>query len=278
MKQPELGLKISEIRKQKGLTQEELVEKCNINVRTIQRIEAGEVMPRSYTIKTILNALEVDYDQMASMTNLESNMRNLMMLDLKNDDSVQSLIKNLNIAWIFGIVYFIFSFLEYIADYYRFFEDEYIFGSSTYTIIKIVSTALYALFIRGYIATGTIFKNHLLRTTAFMMLFAYVLSTIYDLSSLYFIQDNLEISMTMKSFCFGTIGILLGVGILKLRKQLGIIATITGVLELLTGIFSVTIILSFIGLFFLNAAQISGIVMLYMVADLIKKKKAKLEA
>lgn len=38
MKQPELGKKISELRKAKGLTQEELVEKCNLNVRTIQRI------------------------------------------------------------------------------------------------------------------------------------------------------------------------------------------------------------------------------------------------
>ena len=57
MKQPALGKRISELRKEKGLTQEELVEQCNINVRTIQRIEAGEVNPRSYTIKTILEVL-----------------------------------------------------------------------------------------------------------------------------------------------------------------------------------------------------------------------------
>jgi transcriptional regulator with XRE-family HTH domain len=42
MKQPDLGKKILELRKQKGLTQEELVELCNINVRTIQRIENNE--------------------------------------------------------------------------------------------------------------------------------------------------------------------------------------------------------------------------------------------
>ena len=62
MKQPELGQKIVALRKQKGLTQEELVEKCNINVRTIQRIEAGEVTPRSYTIKSILDALGFDLE------------------------------------------------------------------------------------------------------------------------------------------------------------------------------------------------------------------------
>ncbi|WP_340199556.1 helix-turn-helix domain-containing protein [Ascidiimonas sp. W6] len=274
MKQPELGLRISEIRKQKGFTQEELVEKCNINVRTIQRIEAGEVMPRSYTIKTILNALEVDFDQITSITHLESNLRNFMMLDLKDDASVQSLIRNLNIAWIFGVIYFIFSFIEYIADYFRFFENEFIFSTTTYTIVKLASTVFYIIFFRGYIATGAIFKNHLLRTTAFMMLFAYVLSTIYDISSIYFIQDNVELSMAMKSFCFGTIGILLGIAILKLRRQLGIIAPITGALEIITGIFSVTVVLAFIGLFFLNMAQISGIIMLYMVVEFIKKKRA----
>ncbi|HTO36647.1 MAG TPA: helix-turn-helix transcriptional regulator, partial [Flavobacterium sp.] len=62
MKQPELGKKISDLRKAKGLTQEELVEKCNINVRTIQRIEAGEVTPRSYTVKSILSALGYDWE------------------------------------------------------------------------------------------------------------------------------------------------------------------------------------------------------------------------
>ena len=62
MKQPDLGKKILELRKLKGLTQEELVEQCNINVRTIQRIEAGDVSPRSYTIKAILDVLGVDFE------------------------------------------------------------------------------------------------------------------------------------------------------------------------------------------------------------------------
>ena len=61
MKQPELGKKISELRKAKGLTQEELVGKCNLSVRTLIRIEAGEVMPRSYTIRTIFGALDYNY-------------------------------------------------------------------------------------------------------------------------------------------------------------------------------------------------------------------------
>ena len=56
----ELGQKIAEIRKQKGITQEQLAERASINVRTIQRIEKGDVDPRSYTINEIAKALEID--------------------------------------------------------------------------------------------------------------------------------------------------------------------------------------------------------------------------
>lgn len=69
MNQPDLGKKIAELRKAKGLTQEELVETCNLNVRTLQRIESGEVTPRSYTVKIIFNALEYTPDNSLEITN-----------------------------------------------------------------------------------------------------------------------------------------------------------------------------------------------------------------
>lgn len=61
IQQPELGKKIAESRKEQGLTQEELVERCNISVRTLQRIECGEAKPRIYTLKEIFNALGLDF-------------------------------------------------------------------------------------------------------------------------------------------------------------------------------------------------------------------------
>ena len=66
MNQPELGKKIAELRKAKGFTQEELVEKCNLSVRTLQRIESGEVAPRSYTLKLIFTALEYNIHEDAT--------------------------------------------------------------------------------------------------------------------------------------------------------------------------------------------------------------------
>ena len=61
MNQPRLGLKVSELRQQKGLTQEQLAERCEVSTRTIQRIESGEVDPRAYTLHCLGEALEFDF-------------------------------------------------------------------------------------------------------------------------------------------------------------------------------------------------------------------------
>jgi len=61
MNQPDLGLKVTELRLQKNLTQEQLAEKCEVSTRTIQRIEAGEVDPRSYTLHCLSETLGFDF-------------------------------------------------------------------------------------------------------------------------------------------------------------------------------------------------------------------------
>ena len=57
----ETGKLIKELRIKKGMTQEELAEKTELSTRTIQRIENGQVDPRSYTLQMIAKALEVDF-------------------------------------------------------------------------------------------------------------------------------------------------------------------------------------------------------------------------
>ncbi|MET3877631.1 helix-turn-helix transcriptional regulator [Chitinophaga sp. OAE865] len=57
-----LNERISKTRKEKGLTQAELADLANITTRTIQRIESGESIPRSFTIKAIAKALELPYE------------------------------------------------------------------------------------------------------------------------------------------------------------------------------------------------------------------------
>jgi uncharacterized Tic20 family protein len=63
MNQPQLGLKVSDLRQQKGLTQERLAELCEVSPRTIQRIESCEVDPRAYTLHCLGEALEFDFGE-----------------------------------------------------------------------------------------------------------------------------------------------------------------------------------------------------------------------
>ena len=61
MEKLEFGRRLIEVRKAKGLTQEEVAEKCKNTTRTIQRIESGIVIPRASTIKLISESLGFDF-------------------------------------------------------------------------------------------------------------------------------------------------------------------------------------------------------------------------
>src|SRR5512141_1828145 len=63
MNQPDLGLKVLELRQLKNLTQEQLAEKCEVSTRTIQRIESGEVDPRTYTLQRLSETLGYDFEE-----------------------------------------------------------------------------------------------------------------------------------------------------------------------------------------------------------------------
>lgn len=58
-----IAKKISEARKLMGLTQEEVAELAQVNLRTVQRIENGENFPRHKTLHLICNALQIEVDE-----------------------------------------------------------------------------------------------------------------------------------------------------------------------------------------------------------------------
>ena len=70
MKNP-IGERIAEIRKNKGITQEELAEQANINLRTVQRIETGETQPRGYTLSAICRVLDVNIENLQKYGKVE---------------------------------------------------------------------------------------------------------------------------------------------------------------------------------------------------------------
>jgi len=59
-----IGNTISKTRKLKGLTQEGLAEKSKMNLRTIQRIENNESIPRRMTLKLICEVLEINMEDL----------------------------------------------------------------------------------------------------------------------------------------------------------------------------------------------------------------------
>ena len=62
----ELGLKISQIRKRKGISQESLSEDAKINLRTLQRIEKGDTNPHGDTMIRLSEALEIPLEDLVS--------------------------------------------------------------------------------------------------------------------------------------------------------------------------------------------------------------------
>ncbi|WP_421938322.1 DUF4870 domain-containing protein [Pedobacter sp.] len=57
-----LGDKIKQLRSQKGFSQDDLAQQSGISLRTIQRIEQDETIPRGHTLKQLAEALAVELD------------------------------------------------------------------------------------------------------------------------------------------------------------------------------------------------------------------------
>ncbi len=278
MKQPELGLKISELRKLKGLTQEELVEQCNISVRTIQRIEAGEVTPRSYTIKTILSALDYDLSQIQTTdSRVTKEFKKLFLLEVDDSKEAGFLNRQLTISWISGILYFILGFGEFTLDYYRYFQDEILGGKLVYCLTKLITLLSLILFFRGFVLSGKILKNYLLRIVAFILIFVGVVFYTYDILSLYVGEINYQVVIGAYSVTFGILGILLGVSVIRLQNALGTLAKVTGIFEIVAYGCMATVILGILGYIILTPTIILEIIVLYKISEMLKAKQKEID-
>jgi len=264
MQQPELGRKILELRKQKGLTQEELVDQCNINVRTIQRIEAGEVTPRSFTLKTILNALGEDLENLKETVSSDSDTFNLSEIGFS--------LFHIKLAWICGIIYFLSGFVEFAVDYARFYEDELIFSNAAYISMKFIVMLSYIYFLWGFVLSGKIFNNYLLKIGAFFLIGTTILFYGYDMVSLYFEPFYIEYVISVQSIFFGIGSIIFGLALMRLKDPLGKIPEIAGGFKVVSGILFTLVFMGWLGLVFLIPTVILQIILLYKIGDFIKSK------
>lgn len=253
MKQPLLGQKILEWRKAKGLTQEELVERCNINVRTIQRIEAGEVTPRSYTVKAILEVLEVKVDEIEKIQ-LEKEV-------IHTTDSFNSWMK---FSFIAGIVYLMTAIVEVIFDSYLITEKPSFsigFGY-IYSFLKISVFILFIMFTSGFFKLGDFFSNLLMKVVSVFLILITGAIIIEDVIT-YWLEIEIVSGLVMRSMVAGVLYIFFAISFLYLSKENGSIYVISGVFGLLTGISFLTVVLAIPGLFLLTIFEILLIILLH---------------
>lgn len=280
MKQPELGRKISELRKAKGLTQEELVEKCNIGVRTIQRIEAGEVTPRSYTIKTILAALESDIKLVSENANKSNALtkwfKRFFLIDIDLNKPSDYFVKQLNIAWLTGLIYFILGVFEGFTDYFMYTKDSLVYNEILFVVLKVVVLISFVYFQRGFILIGGLLKNYLLKITSYLLIVCIILIIGYEIGSVFYNSIEKEFVMGGAAITFGSVCIVHGFALTRLKKIVGSVANYAGVFEIISGAFLMTVILSFVGFFLLLPVELFQIFTLYKVLELFKTKQKKL--
>lgn len=266
MKQPDLGRKLSSLRQEKNMTQEELVEACNVSVRTIQRIESGEVTPRVSTIKIIIAALGEDLDFLFQVPNQN-----------KTSNNLQSTETWLQMAWIGGIVAFILGFIDTGIEIMRSEEGTLDMPLPMYISIKAGSLASYLVFYMGIIKLGDFFENRLLSIATYLLIALSVFMTGTDIFSVFY-DGSPTIWITLGTgllMGFGAVGIIFGLGLLRLQDSMGQSAKAAGVLEIIGGICMVTVILIIIGVMVYIPAMILEIVLLYKAYEFVRSERIK---
>lgn len=229
MKQPQLGKKISELRKAKGLTQEELVEKCNLNVRTIQRIEAGEVTPRSYTVRALFEALDYQWEEVKN---------GFAGADPKAPTY-------LYLAFASGLLYFFMAFYE-IGMEYEWIEDGFVANRNVFAGVKLATFLSYVGFLGGILALEKYFPNKFLKMALWVMIAFNVVFYSIDMISLFSSVLTIQDYYWVKIEAFGLGYAFMGASYFGYKNLKFGVSQVIGALGLAAGI----LIFSGIGLIF----------------------------
>jgi len=81
-----IGTRIKDIRIQKGLTQEQLAEKTDINSKYLSSIERGKENPTLNTLIKVAKALDASFDDVFSQLEIEDpEDRKVLLMSLLNE-------------------------------------------------------------------------------------------------------------------------------------------------------------------------------------------------
>ncbi len=265
MQQPELGRRLTALRKERNLTQEELVEKSNVSVRTIQRIEAGEVLPRTITVKILLEALGESYETfLTKPTDMET----------KTDVLEHSGRSGLLTAVIAGAIYLAVE-ISLSAMDIAWLTKEHAWAqwiNLVYIGLTIVMMASYALFARGFILLSRLFENKLLSIAAYLMIAGILCNGILDIVTLFSENaDQLWMPYSIVAVVLGVLSFVFGIALVRLQDGMGELSRVAGILEILIGCTLITVILFFLACVIMIPAIIVEILVLYRGYEYLSK-------
>jgi len=265
MQQPELGRRLTALRKERNLTQEELVEKSHVSVRTIQRIEAGEVLPRLSTVKILLEALGESYDTfLTKPTNMETRTEQL-------EHSGRGVLLTAVIA---GAIYLAVEISLGALDiaWLTKERDWEPWLNMVYIGLTVVMMAAYTLFARGFIVLSKLFENKLLTVGAYLMIAAVIGVGILDCATLFSGDtERLWLPYSIAAAVSGALTLVFGIALIRLQDGMGELSRVAGILEILIGCALVTVILFFIAYVILIPAIIVEILVLYRGYEYLSK-------
>jgi len=171
MKNLDLSNRIKELRTQLGYSQAELADNARLSLRTVQRIESGEVKPRGYTLQSVAAALKISADELTEWEQKSDKLflviLNLSALcfvmfpllgtliplllwiikknDIKNSDQMGRKILNFQITWllVFGAGMIAFMAVGFMGKVFIF-RNYFLFVGSWYgfNILSIIINAI----------------------------------------------------------------------------------------------------------------------------------------
>lgn len=269
MQQPELGKRLNALRREKNLTQEELVEKSHVSVRTIQRIEAGEVLPRLSTVKILLAALGHDYETFST--------KPINIMETKTPTFRSPNRNTLLIAVIAGAIYLVLEIILSAMDVAWLTSegnwDQWI--NLIYISLTVIMVASYILFVRGFLILSVVFENTLLQIGSYLMMAAVVGLGILDIASLSTNDlDSLWLPYSTAAVLGGALTIVFGIALMRLQDGMGELSRVAGVLEIIIGCTLITVVLFFISYIIMVPAVIVEILVLYRGYEYLSRSDA----
>lgn len=221
MKHPELGTNICFLRNQKGITQKELAESCNIDIRTLQRIESGNVTPRMSTLKLLAEALSCDINT---------------FLDKEEEETPERLSHRfLASIFIIGLVYFL-NWLFF--SRYELSLPIDLEGGNVY-FLSILSAVVYTvtgvIFYYGFNRLGKHYKNKLLTITSFIIM---ICITLFLLTLLMTMEYSFATHLNaIVVFIMSINGFFFGAGLFITKSSLATWYKLAGILQLMASPF-----------------------------------------